>query len=192
MQRIQSGNLSEKEKGYLIGLFLGDGYAIYDKKNRHYNIEFYLNSVKDTDIQDYLLQILRKSNTIAQIFKDQRCNVNRIRVSSKMFFHFLQNEIRRFKYQGTNAAKDFLFGVLSGLIDAEGWVCYGTILFSQKGDWLAHQFEQVCKRLNVRFSSRQRNNTCGGKIWRIYVSTSFKYLAHVSKKVMREYGCPLP
>jgi hypothetical protein len=51
VQRIQPENLSEKEKGYLVGLYLGDGYAVYSKKSRHYDAEFCLNSVKDCDMQ---------------------------------------------------------------------------------------------------------------------------------------------
>ena len=40
-------NLSEKENGYLFGLFEGDGYKFHDKKGRRYMIDFYLNSVRD-------------------------------------------------------------------------------------------------------------------------------------------------
>jgi hypothetical protein len=93
MQRIEVGNLSEKEKGYLVGLFLGDGYANYNKNDRHYNTEFFLNSIRDKDIQEFLISILTKMNLFAQIYKDSRYNVNKIRVSSRMFFEFLQNEI---------------------------------------------------------------------------------------------------
>ena len=37
-------NISNKEVGYMVGLLAGDGYLIYDKKSRHYHVEFYLNS----------------------------------------------------------------------------------------------------------------------------------------------------
>ena len=43
-------NLSDLEKGYLFGLFEGDGYKYHDKKQRHYQVEFYLNSIKDIEI----------------------------------------------------------------------------------------------------------------------------------------------
>jgi len=43
-------NLKEEEKGYLLGFFEGEGYKYHDKKNRHYYVEFSLNSKKDKEI----------------------------------------------------------------------------------------------------------------------------------------------
>ncbi len=34
--------LSKNEIGYIIGMFVGDGYSYHDKKYRHYSVEFYL------------------------------------------------------------------------------------------------------------------------------------------------------
>ena len=191
MQRIEAGNITEKEKGYLVGLFLGDGYALHSKKDRHYNTEFYLNSIKDLDIQEYLIGLLKKVNIVPQIAKDPRYNVNRIRASSKMFFQFMQKEIAEFEAKGVSQIEIlFLLGFISGVIDSEGWVSrsHGTILITQKDDWLIRQVELICKRLNVGCTSKQRDNTSHNKIWRTYVSTSFKYLTHVSQKVRRAYG----
>ena len=52
--------LSKKEWGYLFGLFEGDGYKLYDKKSRHYHVEFYLNSKNDKDIINFLVILLKK------------------------------------------------------------------------------------------------------------------------------------
>ena len=193
MRRIETGNLTEKEKGYLVGLFLGDGYALHSKKDRHYNTEFYLNSNKDLDIQEYLIDLLKKANISPQVAKDPRYNVNRIRASSKLFFMFLQNEIVEFESKGVSQIEiQFLLGFISGVIDSEGWVSrtHGTILITQKDKWLITQVELICKRLNIHCSSRQRDNSYGRRIWRTYVSTSFKYLPHVSKKMGRVYSLP--
>ncbi len=190
MQRIEVGNLSEKESGYLVGLFLGDGYALHSKKDRHYNTEFYLNSIKDGDIQEFLITILEKINLFAQISKDPRYNVNRIRVSSRMFFEFLQKEIAEFEIKGATSNKEFLLGVISGFIDAEGCVYYGTICLTQKDEWFMRQAESICKLFGVKCSLRQKDNTNGRKIWRMYISTTFKYLPHVSKKMGRVYILP--
>ena len=190
MQKIETGNLTEKEKGYLVGLFLGDGYAIYSKKDRHYNTEFYLNSIKDLDIQEFLISILTKMNLFTQISKDPRYNVNRIRVSSRMFFEFLQKEVNVLETEGNSADKDFLLGVISGFIDAEGCVYYGTICLTQKDEGFMRQAESICKLFGVKCSLRQRDNTNGRKIWRMYISTTFKYLPHASKKMGRVYRFP--
>ncbi len=42
--KISLDKLTDSEKGYLMGFFLGDGYSYYDKKYRHYVVEFYLHS----------------------------------------------------------------------------------------------------------------------------------------------------
>lgn len=190
MQRIEVGNISKKEKGYLVGLFLGDGYANYNKNDRHYNTEFFLNSIRDKDIQEFLISILTKMNLFAQIYKDSRYNVNKIRVSSRMFFEFMQKEIATFKVKSVASDKEFLLGTISGLIDSDGCVYRGTILISQKDEWLIRQAEAICKLFKINCSLKQRDNTNGRKIWRIYISTTFKYLPSVSKKMGRVYILP--
>ncbi len=190
MQKLLADNISSKEKGYLVGLFLGDGYAAYGKKDRHYNTEFYLNSIRDKDIQEFLISILTKMNLFTQISKDPRYNVNRIRISSRMFFEFLQKEVNAFETKGYSADKDFLLGVISGLIDSDGCVYYGTILIAQKNEGLIRQAESICKLFGVNCSLRQKDNTNGRKIWRMYISTTFKYLPYVSKKMGRVYSLP--
>lgn len=42
--------ISQKKLGYLVGFFIGDGYSNYNKKNRHYNVEFYFNSLRDKEM----------------------------------------------------------------------------------------------------------------------------------------------
>jgi len=59
-RKIQIEELTKKEQGYLFGLFEGDGYKIYDKKSRHYQIDFYLNSEKDKKLLNFLLGCLKK------------------------------------------------------------------------------------------------------------------------------------
>ena len=45
INKIYPQNLSEKEMGYLIGFYVGDGYS-YFRKDKHYVVEFYLNSMR--------------------------------------------------------------------------------------------------------------------------------------------------
>lgn len=190
MQKLLANKISLKEKGYLVGLFLGDGYAAHSEKDRHYNTEFYLNSKRDKDIQEFLINILTKMNLLTRVSKDPRYYVNRIRVSSRMFFEFLQEEVAKFEAKCHSADKDFLIGVISGFIDAEGCVYYGTICLTQKDKEFMQQAESICKLFGVKCSFSQRDNTNGKKIWRMYISTSFKYLPHVSKKMGRVYSLP--
>ena len=86
-------NLSEEEKGYLFGLFEGDGYKYYDKKNRHYQVEFYLNSLRDIKIIKMLTILLKRIDINPNIYQDKRYNCKRIRVYSEELFKVLNKNI---------------------------------------------------------------------------------------------------
>jgi len=188
MQKIKIDNLSEKEKGYLTGLFIGDGYSNYNKKDRHYNVEFYLHSSKDLDIQQYLIILLKKARVYSSVFKDTRYSVNRIRVSSKNFFYFFEREWGLFKKKGISN-KQWSLGVVSGFIDAEGYVGRGSISIAQKDKFTIFQIKKICENLRVCCTVKRKPNTPQGFIYRGAVSTRFKYLPHNSRKVGRIYGC---
>jgi len=84
-REINLDNLTEIEKGYMFGLFEGDGYKIHDKKGRHYHIEFYFNSVKDILIIERIKNLLIKIGTNPNLYKDKRYNCIRIRVIQNSF-----------------------------------------------------------------------------------------------------------
>ncbi len=191
VNRIKPENLSEKEKGYLIGLFLGDGYAHHSKKDRHYNIDFYLNSVRDADIQEYLMDLMKKLNISPTVFKDPRYDMNRIRASSKQFFEFMGEKAQAFHATASKKRKQFLLGVVSGLIDSEGCVYRGTISLSQNNELLMRRVAGICGIWKVACSVREKSNP-PGTIWRAYVATRFSRLDHVSRKVQRVYPQRLP
>ena len=72
--KIRMKNIVLKEEGYLLGLFLGDGYSYHYKKHRHYVVEYHLNSKKDKDILQFLCTLLKRINLHPSVFKDRRCN----------------------------------------------------------------------------------------------------------------------
>jgi len=85
--------LNEKEWGYLFGLFEGDGYKIYDKKSRHYQIEFYLNSERDKKIIFFLTSLLSKLESNFRIYQDKRFKCKRIQIYSKELFNIIAKNI---------------------------------------------------------------------------------------------------
>ncbi len=115
MKIVNLKNISSKEKGYLLGLFSGDGYIYHDIKWRHFTVEFFLHSKRDIKIQNYLVLLLRKLKLNPIIYKDKRYDCNRIRIYSKQFFEFIKKELAK-------SDKDFKIGFVSGMIDAEGSV----------------------------------------------------------------------
>ncbi len=188
MQKIKIDNRSEKEKGYLTGLFIGDGYRNYNKKDRHYNVEFYLNSSKDLDIQQYLIALLKKAKVYNSVFKDPRCNVNKIRASSKSLFYFFEGEWSLFREEKVSN-KEWELGVVSGFIDAEGYVGKGSIFIAQKDRFTIFKIKKICENLRVCCTVKRKPNTPQGFIYRGAVSTRFKYLPQNSRKLARTYSC---
>lgn len=184
MRKLNLENLSKKEQGYLVGLFLGDGYAYYHKKERHYAVEFFLHSIRDQDIQNRLLLLLKKINLVCTVFKDPRYYVNRIRTSSKLFYKYL-NLFEQNIFLIKRLGKEFSLGFLSGIIDAEGSTTHGSILVAQKDDALANFIKNTCMRLGVDCRIWRSPNPKSDYIWRLRISTRFKYLQHSSEKVRR-------
>ena len=114
INQISIKTLTEKEKGYILGIYKGDGYIHHDKKYRHYTIEFYLDSIRNKMIQNYLISVLIKLGLKPSIRKDKRFNCNKIRIRSKILYEHIVSE----KYHNND---DFKIGFISGLFDAEGY-----------------------------------------------------------------------
>jgi len=115
MKKLELEKLSQKELGYLVGLFDGDGHL--DNYCRHYDVDFHLNSLKDRDIVCQLSLILKKIGLNSHIIKDKRFNCLKVKVSCKLFFQKI------LKLSANNLKdKNFGLGYTSGIIDSDGYV----------------------------------------------------------------------
>jgi len=189
LKKINIYALSDKEQAYLIGIIQGDGYLYYDKW-RHYKTNIYLNSKKDHDIGKYVLFLLEKIGAKPYLMYKKGCLI--IRLNSKHFFDFVNNEIIDLKYKNN---KEYVLGFISGFIDSDGYVSYGDIVISNKNKKLIKIAENFCKKINIKTNLRNQNNLFERKvfnIWRLRISTSFKYEKHISKKIIRIYGGGYP
>lgn len=185
-------NISQQELGYVVGIFIGDGYAHYDKCNRHHNVDFYLNSIKDGQIIERLFSILTKSGLNVTKRKDKRYNSIRVRVSSKSFMGFMNSKESELSNGGAvqNMSEDYKIGVISGFIDAEGFVGNGEIQLTQRKRETLLIIKGFCDDLGIltrKFWSAKNYRTTN-LIWRLRISTKFKYAPHNSYKVQRAYG----
>lgn len=174
---------NEKEKGYIYGLYEGDGYAYHNKKDRHYSVEFYLDSERNKDIQKFLVSLLKKENFNVHIFKDKRFNCNRIRVHSKQFFEFINKKNRKF-------SRNFKIGFVSGMIDSEGYVNPNKrmIRVCNTDKELLLLMCKFLRFLGINYSLKKKKRGIKDKIQQYVVSISirFKKLNHVSQKAGRE------
>lgn len=175
--------LNRKEKGYLFGMFEGDGYKIYDKKSRHYHIEFYLNSEKDKKIINFIIDLLNKIGLKSNLYQDKRCKCMRIRVYCKELFNILSKNIDL-----KNKSKDFSIGFISGLIDSEGHYnkdkSYIMIINTNKD--VLDNSKKFLNRIKINSSINERilYKKDRKKSYRMYISVNFKRLNHLSIKVL--------
>lgn len=129
MTRLNLDILSEWEKGYIIGLFLGDGDINRGRKNSRYIVRFTLDAKRDRDISLKLRQIFKKGDKKISIF--QRNNMLIAKVCSKELVKYIQRFVE-YRKKGTKQEKilkirkdwsvDFQYGILAGIIDSDGHV----------------------------------------------------------------------
>jgi hypothetical protein len=171
MKIITLTNISHMERGYLKGLFSGDGYCYYDIKSRHFTVEFFLHSKRDKKIQDYIILILKKLKLNPIIYKDKRYYCNRIRIYSKQFYEFINQNVRL-------SNKEFKVGFISGIIDAEGNVSH------QKSHIIVvNTSKELLSRTKMYLSNLGINSTltikkCFNQRWsKLYVlNISYEYI----------------
>ena len=181
--------LNCKEKAYLLGIILGDGYLYHDRW-RHYKVNIYLNPKKDRDIAKIVIQLLNKIDIRPYEMHHHGCLI--IRFNSKSFYQYIEKEISKIS---KNKNSDFYLGFISGLIDSDGYVCKGDIVISNINKELIDMVRDFCCELDIKSKIWEQKNSCKGKtfdIWRVRISTRFKYEKHYSQKVIRVYGGALP
>lgn len=174
--------LTSLEEGYLLGLFMGDGYFNYNKKDRHYRVEWYLNSQRDGEIIRYLISLLEKMKFNYNLRKDKRYNVIRIRVNSKILMFYFEKKIKEFYKELEVRRKNYNLGLLSGFIDAEGYIGNGEIVIVQKEKRILDKFKELCTQLGLARKLWLYENKRSA-VWRFRISTNFKYHKNNSCKI---------
>jgi intein-encoded DNA endonuclease-like protein len=182
--KIQIINLNEGEKGYLYGLFIGDGNLHHDN-DRHYRINFYFNPKKDVDIVEYTVFLLKKIGLLPYITLHHGCII--VRINSKSFYIFL----KKFRLNLCTKNINFMIGFIAGLIDSDGYVAPGDIVISNKSKNLLKIAQLFCKKIEINTKLWSQKSVCNGKIfsiWRLRIGTRFKYKQQYSRKIQRIYG----
>lgn len=178
--------ISKKELGYIVGLYYGDGYINYHKKSRHYTIEFFLNSIKDNDILNFLKNILSKGGYNIFTKKDKRGNWFVTKIYSKSLYSYLNSyNLEKLKEE----RKEFKMGFLSGIIDAEAYVGNSTIEVINTDLELLQESQNILQEININSSLKKRIKSKKDKkdSFRLLVSTKIKEKNHISQKVLRIY-----
>ncbi len=125
MSKFDLGLINDDEKGYIIGLFLGDGSFNRGSKEPRYFVRFALDANRDEDIAFRLTQILAKSG------KKTRLIPWKSNIIAKTCSTELVTYIRSYvEYspngknllETTNCSTNFKYGLVAGMIDSDGHV----------------------------------------------------------------------
>lgn len=127
MTKFNLNRLEEYEKGYIVGLFLGDGSFNKGRKQPRFFVRFALDAKRDKDISHFLASIFEKTGKKVSIFT--RGSVLTVKVSSKDLVEYLQKHIdydRKTREKTIKHAEipslNFQYGFLAGMIDSDGHV----------------------------------------------------------------------
>ena len=161
--------LTEREKGYIIGLFVADGNIFISKKLRIYRVRFYL-SKTDDKVLEKLLSILKKlfaKHKIA-IYTDKNCLV--IEVHSKTFVKEIRTIVKKDKCLKTlEFSTEFLKGFIEGMIDGDGYISWNNAQVVTANLNLRKQIEKILEKLEIKSRIYTASSLWSSKIiWRIY------------------------
>jgi len=130
MSKIDLSLLDDSEKGYIIGLFLGDGSFNKGLKTPRYVVRFALDAKRDHDIAARLGYIFHKAQKTTSAFA--RENTLIVKVCSKelvgyigSFVYYRAEDNRRREKEfhfDKHWHADFQYGILAGFIDSDGHV----------------------------------------------------------------------
>lgn len=183
--KLDYDNLNEKEKGYLFGLFKGDGYSFHNRKDRHYSVEFYLNSRTNLKIIKFVCSLIKKLGLNPLLLKDKRFECIRIRVNSKNLFNLINSELN-----DSIKDDDFSIGFVSGFLDAEGYVNDQKKIINivNTNQNLINLVSDILDKRGIqnRVVLRKRSIKDKQNIYIIHISVNFKRLAHLSIKAGKQ------
>lgn len=149
-------NLSDKELGWLIGCYAGDGSRNLRKNTYSYDVKFALNQ-KEQSIAEFVEELLRKCgvNTWRSV-DEQRLYV---KCKNKNLYYFVENYLKWFGTKKSTSVRlaclsaysnNFLFGFLCGIIDADGGTKRLYISTSSKG--MMENLKEICEKLGIRIN----------------------------------------
>lgn len=144
-------------------------------------MEFYLNSVNDKKIIEFLVSILKKAGYNIHNYKDKRFNCLRLRVVNKEFFGLFDKDINRL-----NLKKEEILGFISGVIDAEGYVNKekNFIEVVNTNFKLIKLLNKELNSLGINSSIRRKSISIKDRLpsYNLFISVNFKRLKHLSIK----------
>lgn len=207
--RLDLSALDERERSYLVGFFVGDGSQFSARKSGHYGVKFALDANRDAEIALLLCDLFVKAGKQTNSYQEDSWLV--IKVYSKKLLAFLSGFVSYSEIEGKKRKvligfedwpHQFRIGVLSGLIDSDGYVHRKEGRFGHFGaditttnQVLANQLVGLCRSLGLlaRVSEINPGKTSFSKrptyIVRINKSEFSKICSYTNSIKHKQTGC---
>lgn len=162
--KIQLENLSDIERGYLFGLFFGDGNFDVRKIDYSYRIAFNFDKNRDQKIIDNFVKIIKK---MTKKFHSWTSGNNfRIVIVSKLLLEYLGQYIiykkrkkgfitinKKYCLKNQNKwSTEFLRGFIGGIIDSDGFVGNRFVMITTYSDKFSRQFIKILNKFSIKNS----------------------------------------
>lgn len=160
--------INDWEKGYLLGLFFGDGNFWKDSKRYSYRVVMNFNAKTETKIVNNLLEILKKTGS--KPYTQRFGNILRVTCISKAMYTFLGRYctyVRAVKGNETINRKDDIkdfeswneetkYGFVAGMIDSDGFlgadkIKYLRVIITTYSRNFVGSFTRILKSLDIEF-----------------------------------------
>ncbi|MGA3110971.1 MAG: LAGLIDADG family homing endonuclease [Candidatus Bathyarchaeia archaeon] len=125
MSKFDAGLLNDEERGYILGIFLGDGSFNKGKKNPRFFVRFTLDAKRDVDIAFQLVNIFKKAGKKIRLIS-YKSNII-AKTCSKELVNYVKeyinyNEGCKSLESLKNLSENFEYDFIAGLIDSDGHV----------------------------------------------------------------------
>jgi hypothetical protein len=190
MTKFDVNLLSEEERGYIVGLFLGDGSFNRGCKEPRFFVRFALDAKRDKDVALRIAQIIGKAGKRIKLIP-WKSNII-AKTCSKELFTYMQSYIKYTKAEktllGSNDWSDsFKYGFIAGIIDSDGHVHqhFGTEIKTVS----PQNFEgvsSILRTLEISVKTRVRDAPSNS------YSNKPRYIIYISSSEMKRIKLRIP
>lgn len=158
--------LTPKERGYILGFYVGDGNIFVKKETGVYRIKFFLYK-KEKNIEENIKQMLMKLGINTRIY-NWKNNTRVIEMHSKDVVAYIRQRTTKNGLTMTTSSKPFLKGYIEGLIDSDGYVQRNYTEITTCNYKLKKQIMHILCILKIKHNLREYTSPISGRVgWRV-------------------------